>query len=147
MRIRVSPRETRQVVYISENTSGFYLSKSALRDLDLIHQNFSNQTSEINMSVTANGKALCGCSQRTMIPDELTNIPFPPVEINRNRLERWLWKCFRSDMFNMFPHQSLQGMIGRPLDITFVQGATSSVVHTPIPVPHHWKKKVKQDLN
>ena len=38
-------------------------------------------------------------------------------------------------------------MTRRPLDITFTQGAKPSAVHTPIPVPHHWKKRVKQDLD
>ena len=38
-------------------------------------------------------------------------------------------------------------MTGRPLDITFTRGAKPSAVHTPIPVPHHWKKRVKQDLD
>ena len=38
-------------------------------------------------------------------------------------------------------------MTGRALDITFIQGAKPSAVRTPIPVPHHWKKRVKQDLD
>ena len=37
-------------------------------------------------------------------------------------------------------------MEGKPLNITFVPGATPTAVHTPIPVPHHWKKRVKADL-
>lgn len=41
MRIRVGPRKMRRVVYISDNTSWFYLSESALKDLGLIHQKFA----------------------------------------------------------------------------------------------------------
>lgn len=48
MRIRVGPRKVRRLVYISDNTSWFYLSESALKDLGLIHQNLPNQTSEIS---------------------------------------------------------------------------------------------------
>ena len=50
-----------QVVYVSDNTLGFYLSESALKELGLILQNLPNQTSETSMSATANGKALSGC--------------------------------------------------------------------------------------
>ena len=38
-------------------------------------------------------------------------------------------------------------MTGRPLDITFTQEAKALAVHTPILVPHHWKKRVKEDLD
>ena len=38
-------------------------------------------------------------------------------------------------------------MTGKLLDITFIPGVTPTAVHTPIPVPHHWKKWVKQDLD
>ena len=58
MRIRVGIRETRQVVYVSGNTSGFYLSESALKDLELIPCNFPSQTSKIDASALVNGKVL-----------------------------------------------------------------------------------------
>ena len=147
MRIRVGIRETRQVVYVSGNTSGFYLSESALKDLELIPRNFPSQTSKIDASALVNGKALCGCPRRTTVPDEPANIPFPPIASNRDRLELWLREHFKSSAFNICPHQPLQMMTGRPLDIMFTQGAKPSAVHTPIPVPHHWKKRVKQDLD
>ena len=38
-------------------------------------------------------------------------------------------------------------MAGKPLDIIFVPGAMVTAVHTPIPVPHCWKKRVKQDID
>ena len=33
------------------------------------------------------------------------------------------------------------------MDIVFTPGATPIAIHTPIPVPHHWKNKVKADLD
>ena len=63
MRIRVGIRETRQVVYLSGNTSGFYLSESALKDLKLIPCNVPSQTSKIDASTIVNGKTLCGCPE------------------------------------------------------------------------------------
>lgn len=35
----------------------------------------------------------------------------------------------------------------KTMDITFILGAKPSAVHTPIPVPHHRKKRVKEDLD
>ena len=86
-RIRVGLRERKQVIYVSENTSGFYSLDSLLKDLDLIHNYFPNQTSKINTSAITKGKVLCRCFQRMMIPDELVNILFSPVESKKNCLE------------------------------------------------------------
>ena len=147
MRIRVGIRETRQVVYVSGNTSGFYLSESALKDLELIPRNFPSQTSRIDAPAIVNGKALCGCPRRITVPNKLANIPFPPIASNRGRLELWLREHFKSSALNTSPHQPWQIMTGRPLDITFTQGEKPSAVHTPIPVSHHWKKRMKQDLD
>ena len=147
MRIGVGIRETRQVVYVSTNTSGFYLSESALKDLELIPRNFPSQTSRIDASAIVNGKALGGCPRRITVPSKLANILFPPNASCRDRLELWLREHFKSSAFNTCSHQPLQIMTGRPLDITFTLGANPSAVHTPIPVPHHWKKRVKQDLD
>ena len=68
------------------NTSGFYLSESALKDLELIPHNFPSQTSKIDASALVNGKASCGCSQRTTVPDKPANISFPPIASNRGHL-------------------------------------------------------------
>ena len=145
MHIRVGIRETRQVVYVSGDTSGFYLSESALKDLELIPHNF--QTYKIDASALVNGKALCGCPRRTTVPDKPANIPFSPIASNRDHLELWLREHFKSNAFNTCPQQPLQMMAVRPLDITLTQGAKPSAVHTPILVRNHWKKRVKQDLD
>ena len=61
MHIKVGLKETRQVVYVLENTSGFYVSESALKDLGLIPHSFPSQTSKADMVTMNNGKAQCGC--------------------------------------------------------------------------------------
>lgn len=147
MRIKVGDNETRQVVYVSENTSGFYLSESALKDLGLIPRNFPSQTSKADVSTSDNENAPCGCPRRTPVPDKPARIPFAPTVSNRNRLEQWIREYYKSSALNTCPHQPLQVMTGRPLDITFTREAKPSAVHTPIPVPHHWKKRVKEDLD
>ena len=147
LRIKMGDRETKQAVYVSENTSGFYLSEIALKDLGLLHPDFPAVPSHNNMAKDSKEVAPCGCPYRAPIPPKPESIPFKPTEANRDALERWLREHFRSSAFNTCPHQRLQVMSGRPLDITFAREAKPSAVHTPIPVPHHWKKKVKEDLD
>lgn len=38
-------------------------------------------------------------------------------------------------------------MTGEPLKISFLPDETPSAVHTPIPIPHHWKEEVKAQLD
>ena len=47
----------------------------------------------------------------------------------------------------MCPHQPLQTMMGKPLQITFKPGATPFATHCFIPGPHHWKKAIKADID
>ena len=56
-------------------------------------------------------------------------------------------KAPKSNLFNTCPYQPLQVMTRRPLDMTFTREAKPSAVHIPIPVPHHWKKRMKEDLD
>lgn len=135
------------MVYVSENTSGFYLSESALKDLGVINRDFPHRVSKADLSASESGTAPCGCPKREYVPDKPARIPFTPTGDNRERLEKWLREHFKSSAFNTCPHQPLQVMVGRPLDITFTPGAKPSAIHTPIPVPHHWKKRVKDDLD
>ena len=61
-------------------------------------------------------------------------------------MKKWLLEEFASSAFNQSPHQPLPVMIGEPIKLHFKEGTTPYAVHTPIPVPHHWKEKVKEDL-
>ena len=140
-------RETKQAVYVTDNISGFYLSETALKDLGLLHPDFPEVPSHNNLAKDSKDVAPCGCPYRASIPPKPESIPFKPTEANRDALERWLREHFRSSAFNTCPHQRLQVMTGRPLDITFARGAKPLAVHTPISVPHHWEKKVKEDLD
>ena len=54
---------------------------------------------------------------------------------------------YATSAFNTCPHQPLQEMTGKPLDIVFMEGAVPVAVHTPVSVPHHWKAEVKAGLD
>ena len=88
LHIQLGNRESRQVVYVSENSSGFYLSESALIDLGLLPSTFPSQQSSINSNMSDSSvKADCGCYRRTQVPELPTSIPFSPTSENRENLE------------------------------------------------------------
>ena len=91
--------------------------------------------------------APCGCPLRSPCPPAPSTIPFPPTEEYRPQIEDWIKKHFASSAFNTCKHQSLQTMSGEPLKISFRSDFTPSAVHTPIPIPHHWKEDVKAQLD
>ena len=98
--IRAGLKETYQAIYVSENTSGFYLSESALKKLGLLPTDFPTLTSQQNVAISHEGKAPCGCPQRSIIPPKPVDIPFEPTEGNRHRLEEWVLEHFRASAFN-----------------------------------------------
>ena len=137
MCIKIGLKETRQVVYVFSNTSGFYSDESAMKDLGLIPCSIPSQTSKANISTTDDGKVPCGSPRQMTVPHKPARIPFVPTESNRDRLQRWLREHFRSSAFNICPHQPLKVMTGRSPDITFTREAKPLAVHTPFLFPHH----------
>ena len=157
LRIETNGRVTKQVVYVSRNTRGIYLSEKALRDLGVVPQSFptpsspkSTNSESAPLSADAafkQRKAPCGCLERSAVPPPPDKLPYPATEANREKLELWIKEYYASSAFNTCEHQPLQEMTGPPVDIHFIPGATPTAVHTPIPIPHHWKRKVKADLD
>lgn len=62
------------------------------------------------------------------------------------RLEWWIQDHFKSSAFNTCPHHPL-GYDRKAIGHYLHPDVMLSVVYTPITVPHHWKKRVKQDLD
>ena len=81
------------------------------------------------------------------MPDRPSTIPFPATPKNLPRLKQWLLTSFSGSAFNTCSYQPLQQMTGNPVDIKFKDEHTPYAVHTPIPVPHHWKQQVKKDID
>ena len=151
LRIEANGRVTRQVVYISRNTHGIYLSERALRDLGAVAGCFPAPATSVTAGASASqpqeGCAPCGCPKRSAVPELPTAIPYPATEENREKLEQWMRSHFAASAFNTCEHQPLQEMSGPPVDIHFLPDVTPEAVHTPIPVPFHWKQQVKADLD
>ena len=157
-------KNTTELLYIYNNVKGFYLSQTALRQMNVIKNTFPDQERDPLVHVTTfttpetvttqyrpepfdANLAPCGCLLRSPCPPAPSTILFPPTEEYCPQIEDWIKKYFASSAFNTCKHQSLQTMSGEPLKISCRSDFTPSAVHTPIPIPHHWKKDVKAQLD
>lgn len=154
LRIEVQNRVTHQVVYVSKNISGFFLSRSAQTDLGILPDSYPASNSFASQQPPTTGshsesvdQQTCNCPRRTAPPPIPEKLPYPPTSDNREKLEQWLLNYYGASVFNTCDHQPLPKMTGEPLSIHFREDATPKAFHNPIPVPNHWKKKVKADLD
>ena len=148
LRIEVNGKTSRQMVYISEKVEGLFLSEEALKDLGVIDTNFPAGSTTNAASCSSDSSASeCNCSARTTTPERPSELPFPATPENVGKLKQWLIEAFESSSFNMCTHQKKPEMSGEPMQVRFEKHYNPVAVHTPIPVPHHWKQQVKADLD
>ena len=134
-----------QMVYVTSNPMGLFLSERACADLGIIDQNFPN----ISLAGRSKSKLEhgCECIPRSKAPNMPDTMPFKPSEENIPKLKEWLIDVFSASAFNKCTHQRLPEMTGRPMDIVFKQNIMPHCVHTPIKVPIHWKDSVKSGID
>ena len=120
LKISVNNRTTRQLVHISENVSGTFLSQKALIDLGLIPSNFpqTSDMSQTNACLT-NESSQCSCPRRGPTPERPDRLPFQPTEENIPLFKQWFLSEFNASAFNTCEEQPLQTMTGTPVDIKF----------------------------
>ena len=157
LRISVGDRTTRQMVHISKNTHGLYLSETALKELGVIsrefpHGSYSDDTCKSTQASSAFGcctdDGAASCVERGPTPRRPEKLPFEPTKENIPKFEKYFMNVFKESAFNTCTHQRLQGMTGVPMRaVQRKEGSSHPAVYTPIPVPFHWKKKVKADLD
>ena len=139
------------IVYVSPDVSGFYLSKEAMIQLQIIPADFPRvggaASSESTGKVAATqAVAECGCPLRTMPPGMPDKLPFACDPNNIEKMKQWLLQRYSSSTFNTCPHQILPNMKGPPVSIHVNPKATPVAVHVPAPIPLHWQDQVEQDL-
>ena len=107
LKITANNRTTRQMVYISNNVKGMFLSRGALEDLGVISKSFPlpPQHSQVNACIEEGnappGKpGTCQCPNREPTPEVPDTLPFPATEENIPKLEQWLLTTFGSSAFN-----------------------------------------------
>ena len=153
--------ETRQLCYIQDGDEKIYLSRKALEDLGIIPKTFpsigdhsinqidEDQPSRITRSCSKNTSkdGSCTCLKRETPPKVPTNIPFEAIPENLEKIKNWILQYYQSSTFNICEEQELPKMTGPPLQLDVDPSVAPSAVHTPIPVPIHWQKEVKAQLD
>ena len=134
---------TNIAIYICRGIRGLFLSKKAQIDLGIISSEYPSKTS-ICAQLPHND--ICDHALRVKLPPRPDKIPFEPTEENREKLQNWFLDYYGSSAFNDCDHQPIPLLTGKPLDIHFKENVTPVAVHTPIPVPHHVKHDVDQNL-
>lgn len=136
---------TKQIVYITDATNKFFLSREACLALGIISDKFPS-IGEYSSSV-ATDEHPCNCQPRQKPPPRPTKLPFPATVQNREKLEKWLLDYYASSTFNTCEHTQLPMMNGPPVRLLVNQEKEPMAHHTPIPVPIHWRDKVKEGLD
>ena len=161
--------ETRQIVYVTNDSDKLFLSRETCAALGVISKSFqkigesdklddstapsitefSKSTSQEQAHMTAQIqlKSECGCPKRQMPPVKPTVLPYPATEENRERIQQWLLDYYSSSTFNTCEHQPLPMMEGPPMRLMVNADANPVAWHTPIPVPLHWQETVKAGLD
>ncbi len=147
--------ETRQMTYVTNNSDKVFLSREACINLGLITEAFPMvgefaNTSEVHDTPcisTSIEVALCGCPRRQRPPPPPAKLPFPATLENHQKLHDYLLEYYRVSTFNACEHQPLPAMDGPPLQLMVDPDASPVAVHTPVPIPIHWRDEVKQGLD
>ena len=152
---------TRQLCYIAEGIDCLFLSKRACRELGIIGDDFPTIGAHLKESKAPNLAAIqdatspaaeearpCDCPARTLPPPTPTALPFPATEANREKLENWIKEHYASSGFNQCTHQPLPLITSTPpLQLYVDPKARPVAVHKPVPVPLHWMKDIKDQLD
>ena len=158
--------ETAEMVYISDSTDFFYLSRHAMEQLQIIGPNFPSVGAAAlpahpppgvhSVSTPASPenhclfeKAECGCYLRSAPPPRPKELPFPPTVENIPAMRDWLLnKHFPASVFNKCTHQRMPFMDGPPLAVHINESADgdNTACHTPAMTPIHWHDTAEERL-
>ena len=138
-------QETKQFTYVTNDSERFFLSKSACSDLSMISREFP--TVGTANGTTSHISVECSCPVRSPPPPLPTKLPFPAIDENREKLEKYILEHYKSSTFNTCEHQPLPLMSGPPVKLMIDEDAEPTAFHSPIPVPIHWQDQVKADLD
>ena len=136
--------ETAEMIYITDSTDHFYLSRRAMENLQIITPDFPTINAVTN---NPNSTAPCGCYKRQQPPTRPKSLPFAPTDENIPKMREWLINRFSSSTFNKCTHQRLPMMSGPPIKLNINSNVKPSAVHTPAPIPLHWREAVKRQLD
>ena len=87
----------------------------------------------------------CRCPRREYV-DPPTQVPFPPIEENRRKLEDWITNYYASSAFLSCKRQEMPCTEGPPMKIHLQPDAVPVAIHKPVPVPLHFRAEVYANI-
>ena len=124
-------------IYFVNGVKSLYLSLDVCKRIGLVHEEFPNIDTSKLIGIN---------SSSCQVPPRPSELPYPPTEENIEKLEKWLLDAFSETAFNV-DAEPLPVMAGKPHHIHLTDDAELYAANTPIPIPHHWKKEVKEQLD
>ena len=140
-------------VYFTNEVNNMYLSLDVCKKICIIDENFplNNTDSKdqgvpnINAVQDANNVPQQSLEQQSApsvtLPEKPSELPFPAREDQLDNFEQYFLDTFKNTTFKV--EGELATMKGEPATIHIHEDAPPHSVTTPIPIPHHWKKKYK----
>ena len=161
---------TSAMVYVTDSTDRFYLSRTVLTNLAVLSTDFpkvggavaaacsaSHVASRTNDATPATPcttplpgvsprPAACGCPQRADPPGRPDRLPFQPTAENAERMKSWLLARYAASTFNVCPHQPLPAMTGPPMELRVPADLQPVVTNRAPHVAVHWQQEVAEQL-
>ena len=144
---------TREMCYVCDSLDDTYLSREALKQLGCISPSFPSPNiqsvsgiGEIETSIPAATEHICSCPKRSLPPPLPTDLP-EGIGEDPDALKLWLLNYYRASTFNTCTHQPLPKMSGTPLRLNVDKTQPMPTCHKLVPIPIHWREKVKADID
>ena len=130
---KIGNQSTCQTLYICDNIDRIYFSKEGCIAVRILHPSFPHPMPTEGMAEV-----------KDHIPSSRSrSLPFPATEANREKLKQQLIKQFPSVFNRSTPFRQ---MSCEPAHIHLKEDAVPHAIHTPIPIPVHWKEQAKADI-
>ena len=148
LEVEYGGRVSKQLMYVTDEVHCVFLSKRACRDLGIIGEEFPRQVAKCTAVDDEDDTGeRCSCPKRELPPPP-PRLPFPAIPENVEKLENFIKEYYASSAFNRCERQPLPVMNGSPPCRLFVDPEAKPVaIHKSRPVPVHWQKKAKSDLD
>ena len=140
VKFEIEKQATVQPLFFCTKVDRLYFSKQGCIELNILPLQFP-QPMPTPTPATISAVQQC----RSPPPPRPTQLPYPATPENVPKLEAYLREQFASSAFNNSP--PFPSLSGPPAKIHLKPGAVPHARHTPIPIPHHWKVKVKESLD
>ena len=123
-----------------------YFSKQASKDVNILPQCYPFPMPRNTVTTSSIASMESKDQKRTTPPPRPQRLPYAPTAKNIPKLKQYIVNSFASSAFNNtdVPFPSLKQ---EPFKLYLKSDAVPYAQHTPIPVPHHLKQRVKEQLD